>query len=310
MRLLVTVTFFLAFYLCFGQETKFVSKDGGGFTEEYYVLKNDKNVRHGTYVKYRQPFGQIVIIESGSYTNGEKNGLWEEFYNEFSKKTWNAIKEKGNYVNGKRNGIWTYYHLDTATNITNVGKIGQNKEAQSVNVNIDQKDARLRLAGIFLNDKRVGEWTSWDIHGVLIQKYNFSTGRIIFDGSIKDTVLWNTNRKPIFVGGPQSLSYHLATNIKPTQIANKMKRDSIGAMITFNIDKYGKTNNITVPMNSGDQALEDELIRLISTTDSFWIPAIKEGVKFEYTFKLRYHIILIESTPNSRQLRSYFSVIE
>lgn len=309
MRLLETLILVLTTSFCLGQETKFVSKNGSGFIEEYYVLKTDKNLRHGTYVKYRQPFGQIVVIESGSYSNGVKHGLWEEFYNEVSRKTWNAIKEKGQYVNGKKNGVWTYYHLDTTTNITNLEKIGQ-KRTESVNVNIDNRDAKLRMAGMYLNDKRVGEWTSWNRDGEVIQKFNFTTGQLDFENSIEDSTLWNTNRKPVFIGGLPSLSYYLASNIRMAHTAFKVNQDSIYAIITFNIDQDGKTNSIQVTDNSGHKDLKDELIRLISSTDTQWIPGLRNGLKSEYPYKLRYDIIRIEFTPNSRQWRSYFSVIE
>lgn len=309
MRLLGTLLYLLATSFCFGQETKFVSKDGGGFIEEYYVLKSDKNLRHGTYVKYRQPFGQVVVIESGNYSNGLKHGLWEEFYNEFSRKSWNAIKERGQYVSGKKNGVWTYYHLDTTTNVTNLEKVGQ-KRTESVNVSIDNKDAKLRMAGMYLNDKRVGEWTSWDRYGEIIQKYNFTTGRLGFENSIKDSTLWNSNRKPLFIGGLPGLSHYLATNIRMANTAFKVNQDSIHAIITFNIDQDGKTNSIEVTDNSGHKDLKAELIRLTSSTDTHWIPGLKNGFKSEYQFKLRYDIIRIEYTPTSRKWKSHFSVIE
>src|SRR5688572_23061467 len=108
----LTVVFLLGINsTLYSQETKFVFKDivlknGIDFKEEYYVLLSDKKTKHGTYVKYRQPRGQFAIIESGNYVNGEKNGLWETFYNSVNRKLANSIETKGNYVNGKKNGVW------------------------------------------------------------------------------------------------------------------------------------------------------------------------------------------------------------
>jgi hypothetical protein len=310
MRLLLILSFALTTSFCVGQETKFILRNESGFKEEFYVLKANKKIRHGTYVKYRQPLGQIVVIESGAYLNGDKHGLWEEYFNEISQKTWNAIREKGQYFNGKKNGVWTYYHLDTITHVTNLEKIGHNKRSESINLKIDQKDAKVRMAGMFLNDKRVGEWTTWNSDGVVVQKYNFTTGRLLFENSILDSTQWNINRKPIFVGGRSAFYYHAATNMRLTQTLEELNRDTIQATAAFNVDKYGKINSIAVIKNSGDKALGDELTRLILTTDLHWIPGIRDGSKSDYTMKLSYFIVRIELTAYSKQWRRYFNLIE
>ncbi len=305
MRILVVLSFVLIYRCGFSQETKFILKPGVGFTEEYYVLKNNKNVKHGTYVKYRLPFSQIVIIESGSYSNGEKNGLWQEFYNEFSRKTWNAIKEQGQYVNGKRNGTWTYYHLDTTANEV---KSERTSQLKSINVTVDQRGSLLRMAGNFLNDQRVGEWTSWNRNGEVIQKYNFSNRKLLAENSIKDTSMFNTTRKPLFVGGTYGLFSHLISNFGVTKIIEKLNKDTTITIATFKIDKEGKVNEIQVFDNSGVKKLADELIRTISTTEQSWIPGLKNGEPIDYMLKLRHVITKGETSSNSKSWKSSFAL--
>ena len=310
MRLFTTLIFIIAHLDLLGQETKFVLKEGQGFTEEYDVLKSDKKVKHGTYVKYRKPFGQYVIIESGGYQNGEKHGQWEIFYNETSRKIWNSIKEKGNYVNGKKNGLWTYYYLDTTANNTNVEKSGTNNLSKSVSVSIDQKNEKLRQAGMFLNDKRVAEWVSFDYKGEVFQRYNFSKSKLIYEKSITDSVSYNTNRKPLFIGSHPCLTYFISNNVDFAQILNKVDRDSTYATINFTINEQGKTQDIEIITNYENKPFKDEMQRLISQTDSYWLPGLKDGLKIPQPYKIRYDIVRTDNSQNSKSWRTFFRTIE
>lgn len=208
----------LAFSHICAQETKFVArrnpelKNSGKhterqidkalgrkieFIEEYYVLKNDENIRHGTYVRYyTSAFGRIQILESGTYQNGQKTGLWEYYHDIQS----NAIKERGNYVNGKKNGVWTSYYMDTIPETIDRERFGSKRKADSVSIIINQQSAKLKMAGMYRNDKKIGEWTSFTQGGKIFQKFNFSKRRLILDQSIKDTLDYNTNRRALFVG--------------------------------------------------------------------------------------------------------------
>jgi antitoxin component YwqK of YwqJK toxin-antitoxin module len=310
MRLFTTLILIVIHLDLLGQETKFVLKEGQGFTEEYDVLKSDKKVKHGTYVKYRQPFGQYVIIESGAYQNGEKHGQWETFYNETSRKTWNKLKEKGNFVNGKKNGLWTYYYLDTAANTTNVEKSGANGKSKSVNVSIDQKNEKLRQAGMFLNDKRVAEWVSFDHEGEVFQRYNFSKSKLVFEKSLEDSTSYNANRKPLFIGGLLCLSNFLANNVNYVQIVSKVDRDSTYATINFIIDEQGKTQSVDIVTNYDNKPFKDEIQRLISLTDFYWLPGLKEGLKIALPCKLIYNIVRSVNDQNFKSWRTSFEIVE
>ena len=52
---------------------------------------------------------------------------------------------------------------------------------------------------MYLNDKRVGEWVSFDYHNKLTQRYNVTKGKLLFDSSIKDSSDYNFNRKPLLL---------------------------------------------------------------------------------------------------------------
>jgi hypothetical protein len=302
--------FFLLAFGCsvFAQETKFVSKktttvDLIDYFEEYYVLKSDPNFREGTYVRYRGGWSGVVVLESGNYKNGDKVGLWETYYDPKRADQRNNIKEKGHYVNGKRNGLWMFFHLDTLASKSKTDTYGKKNKPDSINIHIEQRSTTLRQAGMYLNDKRVGEWTSFDIGGSLIQKYNFSTG-IIYDKSLGDSINYNINRGPVFLGGRAQLDAHLFQTVRVFHVFDNLRRiqrDSVAAIATFTIDKTGEVNNIVLSQSSSWKKFDAELLTLIPTTENLWIPAIKDGKKIPSTARLKMAVKVKRVNPNYQQ---------
>lgn len=277
--------------LVYSQEVKFIVKQKNGFNEEYYVLKDNKRIKHGTYVKYITTIiNRLQILESGSYKNGEKEGLWEYFYKNNSKNTKNSIKERGYYVNGKKNGLWTYYFLDHDPNITNLEIFGKKKKVDSIAINIDLQTLKSNLIGQYLNDKRIGEWTSFDFLGNIYQKYDFSQSRLIFDASIKDSLEYNRNRVPLFIGGLPCFNNFLLSEKKFRGIYPYMKKDSISAIVSFNINKFGDVSEPMIVQNNGRKQFGKEIIRLINLLDMKWIPALKNSQTVESTYKIEFNI--------------------
>ncbi|MBX2967675.1 MAG: energy transducer TonB [Cyclobacteriaceae bacterium] len=311
MRYLILIVYILLYHeQGFSQETKFVLKNKTEFIEEFYVLKNDKDVKHGTYVKYRNTFNGVQILESGEYNDGEKNGLWQYFYDIPTKHSRNSIKEKGNYVNGKKNGIWTSYYLDTIPEIVKSEKFGNKRKIDSLNIYIDQQSAKLMTAGMYLNDKRVGEWTSFNYLGEMAQKYNFTTSNLMFDSSIKDSLVYNLNRKPLFIGGQVCLSSFLHNNINLPPIMSKVKGDSTNALITFKINEQGDIEDINVNSNTESKVLRDEMTRLVTATNSKWLPGLKDGIKIKCVYKIRYDLIRTKTSETSYRFKTFFTILE
>ena len=274
------------------QETKFVSKkttiDLIDYFEEYYVLKSDPTFKEGTYVRYRAGWTGVVVLESGNYKNGDKIGLWETYYDPNHSHQRNSIRERGHYANGKRNGLWAFFYLDTLSNQPNTKIYGKKHKPDSINIYIEQGAATVRLAGMYLNDKKVGEWTSFDRKGKLIQKYNFSTG-ILYDKSIGDSINHYSNRSPLYLGGREQLDFHLHTEIRKSSVFDDLhgaKQDSVAAVATFTIDEMGKVKDILLYHSNAPRKFNAELLRVISTTEYFWIPALRGGKKVEFNTKM------------------------
>lgn len=304
---------FLALTLnSFSQETKFILKRNNDYNEEYYVLKNDKNIKQGSYVKYKMGvLSGIIILEAGEYINGQKNGQWEYFYDASSAHAKNNLKEKGSFVNGKKNGIWTTYYRDTIPDEVSRTSFGTKKRIDSISFNIDQKAVKLRTVGMYLNDKRVGEWISFSPSGTIAQKYNFTTSTLIYDLTIEDSLKYNTNRKPLFIGGYTCLIDFLNTNLNLLSILTQPNVDSTYATITFTINKQGSPEDFNVISNSKNEYSKKELIRLFASTDQYWLPGLKDGIPINDVYKVRFDMIIDRGTLNeSKRLTLSFKTLE
>jgi antitoxin component YwqK of YwqJK toxin-antitoxin module len=100
MRKIPLLTFLLiTTVLCKAQETeRKVKYSKNGDKEEFYVLKSDNNVLHGSYEK-KGSYSSVT----GTYNNGHKNGVWTEF------STGSKLRSRGSYDNDVRVGLWKFY---------------------------------------------------------------------------------------------------------------------------------------------------------------------------------------------------------
>jgi TonB family protein len=71
-----------------------------GIKEYYYVLKDNKAVRDGTYELYLNDY----LMESGYYKNGRRDSLWQVFH-----RNGNVLSRKW-YAQGKPTGVWHFYN--------------------------------------------------------------------------------------------------------------------------------------------------------------------------------------------------------
>jgi TonB family protein len=274
----------------YSQKTKFVLKEGQEFVEEYYVLETAEKIKSGTYVKYKVGLGGVSILESGNYNNGMRDGLWEFYYNS-GINTNNSLKEKGNFVNDKKNGVWISYYFDTIPNSTTTQKHGNKKRTDSVNIIIEQNNLIPRLAGQFLDDKRVGEWTAFDFNGDIYQKYDFTNSRLISDISISDSLQYNNSRPPIYLGGLPYLKDQLSYEFNFRQVIELIKKDSTTVIVEFSITPSGKINNVTIIQSNAPSSMEKEVLRLITILDNNWIPAMQGDQLITSNFKIGFYLI-------------------
>lgn len=296
--LFVVSSFLLCTQSLYSQETKLITKRTAGkpgpvnaistgtpqgFVEEYYVLVSDETIRHGTYVKYRNGTFAVQVLEAGNYQNGERHGTWEIYQDDVH----NSLKTKGQYVSGKKNGVWTYYHR-SAPGKTDHEVFGSNKKPDSVGVTVQQRTVALKTAGMYLNDKRVGDWNSFDIDGQSIQTFNFSRKELVHDVSIKDTLELNRNRKALFLGGTPGLVDFLKTEFDMDfWVMEKIHKDTTFAIVSFTVNRDGHLVNPLIESSNSSNKLEKELIEVVMLTDNHWITALSNGEPVDSIYKVR-----------------------
>ncbi|MBK0402915.1 TonB family protein [Adhaeribacter sp. BT258] len=87
--------------LTFGQELKEVKKTFPQYQEEYTVLKKDKNVKEGAYLKSNNN----LPIQTGFYKNNLKDSTWVTYFDGNKK-----IESSGKFKGGKRIGHWKFFN--------------------------------------------------------------------------------------------------------------------------------------------------------------------------------------------------------
>jgi antitoxin component YwqK of YwqJK toxin-antitoxin module len=321
MKLNLTSFLVLGCVMLFAQELKQIKKESFEYTdtlrggyfgipirEVYTVLKSDRKIKHGSYVKYdvgkyNLPFildnrknkdENPPVLERGSYVSGAKSGTWEYYYHIKTSPDENAspgvylllnqLRERGQYANGKKNGIWYTYHFNSLNDLGDSIVSAVIREANADNIQpqtVHDKHLKVKSIGQYLNGKQIGEWFYYDPTGMLVQKYNFTKKKLLYDISV-DTTRIHTNRNAVFIGGVVTFSELL--NRLSIQKPDGLSRDSIHISLSLTIDREGKvsSNHVSMP----DTSIDEDLARLSAMPGCRWAPAIEDGqaVASTYTF--------------------------
>lgn len=105
------------------------------FTEKYYVLKSNPNIKQGEYKKFGY---QDCLMEHGYFINNQKDSTWITY-------RWRSdkLESKGSYKNDKKTGVWDYhdyqgrleYRFDYEQ--TTVIEYNWHGKSDSINVKLD-----------------------------------------------------------------------------------------------------------------------------------------------------------------------------
>ena len=115
--LYLSIIFLSLFAISYGQDC----------SKEYYAsgfIKGEgqctDNVKNGEWIYYFEGAGESkkkqYYESKGSYKNGEKDGVWINYYNNFYYSIGNPPKSAGFYENGKKNGEWATYYDNPDSN--------------------------------------------------------------------------------------------------------------------------------------------------------------------------------------------------
>lgn len=301
-------TYFLAFLLLplflSSQETKPVIKRQTYLlysdVTEYNVLKDNKKVMHGDYVKYTTYGTCIRLVESGAYNMGEKEGIWQTYYGILKlpsgKRNINCVKETGGYIKGKKNGLWKEYHPDTSSTNMSLNKI-DSADINGYSFEIKQQNLPLKSKCIYENDKRIGSLETYNYQGTISQIYNFSDSTLVFDETLIDQP-YNLNRYPVFIGGYGALRDSLDKNIDFKSCYSKIS-DSARANIQFTILPNGNIINPTILDErtfNANISFRKECIKSLLSTNNCWAPALKDGKPITSNYRIEFKAIKDAST--------------
>lgn len=118
MKKIITILTFYIPIILIGQETKEIVvkfPNSKQIRERYTVLKSDKNIKSGEYIRYykssKKDSEKEFIHSKGNFTNGNKNGEWIFFQNPDQGHQGKVIKREF-YKNGIKTGVWETYHYE------------------------------------------------------------------------------------------------------------------------------------------------------------------------------------------------------
>jgi antitoxin component YwqK of YwqJK toxin-antitoxin module len=283
------------------KETKVVFKESFRGFEEYSVLKNKVDKKHGSYIRYYYTLKGIELIESGNYEEGEKHGLYDYFHTFFKEASHNAmfanlgkplncIKERGYYVKGKKEGEWSYYYLDTISDVKEVHRMVNKGRIDSIKVLFEPKADLLKQVGIYNNGIKTGRWTTYDREMKISQVYDYTNQRLVFDKSVSDTLEINKNRKAIFLGNEELLKDSLLQRIDLKALDFRLEKGVTSVSLDFTVDASGRVSNLRVAGGNGFKMMHNALMKAVSLTSNQWIPALKDGVPVDCEKKLLFEI--------------------
>jgi hypothetical protein len=110
MRTVFVILALILPYLGLTQDIKNVKKQTRFSYEEYYVLKDDKKIKHGKYYKmthFKGPYLNLTefkedTITSGAYNQNKKTGIWN-YYDK------GLLIGRGRFSDDKKVGAWQYF---------------------------------------------------------------------------------------------------------------------------------------------------------------------------------------------------------
>jgi hypothetical protein len=261
-----------------GQETTLKIRESNGIYEEFYVLKNNKKNKEGTYVKYvYNVLGQLFILETGFYKNNLKNEYWQTF-------VWNQVKEVRKYLNDTLNGEYYSFYIDTL-GVEESSKISdyKGKRNDSLMVSISEDFQYLKEKGQYKNNERDSVWNFYTLEGSIYFSYDFSKDSLLFDkNNYKDSIRQTyAARLPCYKGGGIA---GLSLEILP-RLINYKNVDSISFNCLFLIKNDGSLEEVLVNSESNPRYINKNISKQIKLNYNWAFPSSSEE-------RLSYNLIL------------------
>ncbi len=219
-RKILTVLLIILTTFCYSQKVKKVivkfhkSKQ---ISRSYYVLRSNKNIKHGEYVSYfRLTNNNLKLIASGvtniddyikqngNYQNGKKEGKWIENMSSFKRLI-------GVYHDGKKIGVWdTYFYEEKRSSYDHD------------------------------NNKRVGIWYTKKENGEVIERFDYDQN-VYLQPIIRILLSYPEIAKENGVQGTVKVRFHINTEctIENLTIIQNLSPECDNAALV-GIKRYGE----------------------------------------------------------------------
>lgn len=264
----------------YSQDTKRKRVKKGIYTEDYYVLKNKKKVKHGQYIKFQEYFLTKIPIEIGFYDYGIKVSEWYYFYSN------GALKSFGSYNNGKKFGVWKEFYKPGNIAAEMLETL-QGKGDASIDENgvlaVEINDRLISATGVYESDKKIGIWNYYGQNGNFIHQYDHSSNSLLMS-----SVLDSINQIYPYLGG---IDRFLKCYFEGDEIISKIV-STYYSKVYFRISYVNNSFVIERISSTGDKTIADKTEQLLRSIPNDWIPKY-----FEKPL-----ILIMESEKNSNAI--------
>ncbi len=188
-----TVLFFFLFVipiLTSGQELKRVTRSNPEYGEVYYVLKDNRYVKQGKYLKYYEVLFSRNLESFGQFDNNTKTGTWILFN---SQHILNPLSSFGEFDSDKKIGQWEFFYSpvlmkDSLIKILASQKLTTfnipQKDNEEIQILIDTAGIKLAAIGNYNDNQKTGIWEYYSRDGALLCKYDYSSNQMIQNNNL------------------------------------------------------------------------------------------------------------------------------
>lgn len=237
-----------------GQELKKITREvDPTITEEFYVLKKNREIKHGW---YKKTLRLNQCIEEGYYKTGKRDSLWKTTIK-------GSIVKIGNYKDDRMHGIWKSY-------------------AKTAEDKIVLKDS-----GTYNLGNKIGIWNHYDKDGKPELIYNYDKKERIFqkaDSTIrffvsgKDTLAGTLDQAPIYMDGWSEFYTIIARNFRlPKSFFSRHGGFKSKVLISFYINENGAIEEVKSISKTDKQLNKQAISAILASNTDRWLPGIYQG---------------------------------
>lgn len=190
---LILFSAFICVFPVLSQDLKKKKVTSGDYIEEYFVLKENKKIKHGQYLKFKKDMlDRKILVEIGNFDKNIKSGTWYSFFSHGS------IKSYGAYVMDKKEGPWIEYYrykgeyvLSPFAGIRHSAQINEEGALE-----INTEGLNISAEGAYQSNSKVGIWDYYSKEGHMLHKYDHSN-----DSLIENTMAGHSDLYCPYLGG-------------------------------------------------------------------------------------------------------------